>query len=178
MHTRTTPSSGVQTRPRTEPQAPQAPGLCRPTAPGQPGGSHASRELRPTTRRTVSSGEGPGRTLPGLPAANRCESGASAWGLGPVSALFLWGERTLPPPPPGPPLLPCPRTEALDPQTPTPLSQVSFCVSRGGGGRHCVVQCIIFKLLCVWVSVCMKWNKLCPPPAPSSCVPELPWPHP
>lgn len=46
----------------------------------------------------------------------------------------------------------CPRTEVLDPQTPTPLSQVSFFVPGGGGrDRHCVVQCIIFKLLCVCV---------------------------
>lgn len=51
--------------------------------------------------------------------------------------------------------------EAFGPSDPRPHSAKCLSVSlEEVGDRRRVVQCIIFKLLRVWVSVCMKWNKL------------------
>lgn len=78
-------------------------------------------------------------------AANRCESGASLPGASGLSALFLWGERTLPPT--------WAHTAALSqdggfrPSDTTPLSQCLSVPGGWSGDRHRVVQCIIFKLL-------------------------------
>lgn len=140
----------------------RCPGLQGAACPPRPA---AQGRLAPVAPGAVALRGRTGRTL-------LCQSpwgwGRPAWGLGPVSALFLWGERT-PPPPPGPTLLPCPRMEASDPQTPRPHSArcLSVSLEEVGDGRR-VVQCIIFKLPNVWVSVCMKWNKL---PTASPVVP-------
>lgn len=83
---------------------------------------------------------------PGLPAANRPEWGLPAWGLGPVSALFLGGpgKGHCPHHRLGPHYCPVPGWRLVDPWTLTPLSQVSVCVPRRGRGTGTVWFNVLF----------------------------------
>lgn len=157
----------MQTRPRTERGARDSrpPPTATPSQPPAAGFPHP-RELRPrhggrALRTTV-------KDPPRPPCCQPPREGPPCPGPPPSLHFFSGGgERTLPPPPPGPTLLPCPRTEACGPSDPDPTQPSVFLRLRERWGhRHRVVQCVIFKLLSAWVSVCMKWNKL-PTASPS-----------
>lgn len=172
MHTRTTLSNGVRMRPRTEHQVPRTPRALPSTTPSLPCPACHSGAAPPESCGPQPGGPGPrGKDrkgpAPGPPYANCCEWGLPAWGLGSVSALFSGEKGHCPHHHLGPHCCLVPGRRLLDSRIPTPLSQVSFCVSGDSGGPDTVwFSVLFFKLLSVWVSVCMKWNKLCPLPAP------------
>lgn len=117
---------------------------------------------------------GPGRTLMGPPAANRCESGPSLPGASAPSLHFSSREKGHRAPHHlGPHRCLVPEWRLSDPD---PLSQVSFCILAGDGGTDTVWLNVFLSSLSVWVSVCMTWNKL--PTASLSCVPAVPQPRP
>ena len=116
---------------------------------------------------------GPGRTLMGPPAANRCESGPSLPGASAPSLHFSSREKGHRAPHHlGPHRCLVPEWRLSDPD---PLSQVSFCILAGDGGTDTVWLNVFLSSLSVWVSVCMTWNKL--PTASLSCVPAVPQPR-
>lgn len=89
------------------------------------------------------------------------ESGASRlWGLCPVCALSSGEKGRCSSLLPGPTLLPCSRMrmEAFGPMDPTQPS-VSPCL-MGRWGIDAMWVSVFLSSLSVWVSVCMKWNKL------------------
>lgn len=89
------------------------------------------------------------------------ESGASRlWGLCPVCALSSGEKGRCSSLLPGPTLLPCSRMrmEVSGPADPTQPS-VSLCL-MGRWGTDVMWVSVFLRSRSVWVSVCMKWNKL------------------
>lgn len=81
--------------------------------------------------------------------------------LGPRACLhFSSGEKGHCPRP-GPTLLPRPRTEASDPRTQPRSASVCLCLGGGRGTDTVWFNVLFLSSLSVWLSVCMKWNKLC-----------------
>lgn len=105
------------------------------------------------------------------------ESGASRlWGLCPVCALSSGEKGRCSSLLPGPTLLPCSRMrmEAFGPMDPTHPS-VSPCL-MGRWGIDAMWVSVFLSSLSVWVSVCMKWNKLAHRQVLCTCEASLPLP--